>query len=138
MYSPLQGKARAQLYCIPGVDEGSRRNWPDIETACAVILGSGDEWSSFGVYNRGQLSKSVGSGRCRWHGEVGRSGNKTTTFLQGGDSGSFILDQDGFLMALGFGGSDTTGSGFIIPIEWVYRDIEARIPDASIVYPPLR
>ena len=45
-------------------------------------------------------------------------------FLESGDSGSWILDGVGKLRAIGFAGKDHLG--YVIPIGWVYNDIEAR------------
>lgn len=53
-------------------------------------------------------------------------GKHAAAFMSGGDSGCWGLDNFGVWNALGFAGGLETESGCMIPVKWIYDDIEAR------------
>lgn len=52
-------------------------------------------------------------------------GDKGTAFAAGGDSGAFVLDGDGSLVGIVFGGNTATLLTYVIPIDAIFKDIEA-------------
>ena len=78
------------------------------------------------------INRSHGDRDSRFYRVIEVIGPGGIDFPGPGDSGCWGLDKCAFLTAMGIGGEKEANAGFMVPIAWIYADIEkrtgARIP----------
>lgn len=82
------------------------------------------------------INMGDGDGDNRFYRATGIVGLKGTSFPGSGDSGCWGLDNCAFLTAMGIGGEREANTAFMVPIEWIFADIEKRT-GARILSPVL-